>query len=321
MVFLCWALPALAQPAPSSDFGLDFVTVGDPGNPDADVSIYPSQIGQMPVGGVGYEYRIMRSKIDVGTWVEFVDFAYPYRNVIGVGDFGLLGDFIGVQNFNAQPGEEAGAFIRAGAADWATTGSWRAAAHFSNWLHNDKARTVGALMDGAYDFVNGGRDLFHEPDAKYWIPDIDEWSKAVYWDPDRYGPGEGGYWTQPNGSDTKLVPGVPGVGETPATIFRDGIALGLYPGVQSPWGLEDISGHGFEAARFDESVETVPGRRLRVASDTDELYEFWDQLGTYRSWGDGVPIGIRLAASVPAPGAGAALIGCGVVVCVRRRRR
>lgn len=75
---------------------------------------------------------------------------------------------------------------------------------------------------------------------------MDEWIKAVYFDPDHGGTGQAGWWDQPNGSDTPLIPGLPGEGETTADLFTDDgawfIPLGSYPDVQSPWGLLDVSG-------------------------------------------------------------------------------
>ena len=80
--------------------------------------------------------------------------------------------------------------------------TWRTAAKFSNWLHNDKASSIAALQDGAYDtstFTTNPNQTFndqltHHPVAKFWIPTLDEWIKAAHYDPNRYGPGEGGYW-------------------------------------------------------------------------------------------------------------------------------
>ena len=50
------------------------------------------------------------------------------------------------------------------------------------------------------------------PGAKYWIPTADEWLKAAHYDPDKFGPGLGGYRLFPNSSDALTQPGTPGVG-------------------------------------------------------------------------------------------------------------
>ncbi len=81
---------------------------------------------------------------------------------------------------------------------------------------------------------------------------MDEWIKAVHYDPNRHGDGEGGYWFYPDSSDAPLAPGPPGEGESSAgyqTADPDEpwrIPLGAYPGTQTPWGLLDASGGASE---------------------------------------------------------------------------
>lgn len=93
--------------------------------------------------------------------------------------------------------------------------SWFDAARFCNWLHFGKPNrgesvlgtTEGNSEVGAYD-----TGLFtyertvqkfetHNPNANYWIPTLDEWNKAAYFDPSKNG--DGGYWLYPTQSDTK----------------------------------------------------------------------------------------------------------------------
>jgi hypothetical protein len=138
---------------------------------------------------------------------------------------------------------------------------WRDAAMFCNWLTNDKSPSMAALQNGAYDTSTFGTkpngtftdQLTHNPGAKYWIPTIDEWFKAAHYDPDRYGPGQGGWWEYSHRSDKAPVPGPPGQGETSAGYQHPSvpggewdILLGAYPGTLSPWGLLDASGGATE---------------------------------------------------------------------------
>ncbi len=306
---------ASAQAPP--DHGFNFITIGDVGNPDADPATYPIPNFGPASGGVDYEYRIAKSKTNAGQWVEFVNAYYPYHNIPNDPlRIQLLGFNVGVTNPDAGPGEDPGAFIRRGGADWATTGSWNAAARFANWLHNGKVSEPWAFETGAYDFTQSDFPA-RSADAKFWIPSLDEWNKAVYWDPDHSGAGVGGYWMYPNSSDTPLVPGPPGVGETPALDFPRGTSLGQYSDVQTPWGLEDVSGHDFEFVEYREGAEFL----YSVGSNTSTLYETYDLLGGFTLSPDpntDFPSMFRIASAIPSPGA-AALLLVSIVILQRNR--
>lgn len=302
---------------PTGDYGLDFVTIGDPGNPHADPSTYHIPEFGRPSGRVDYNYRIMRSKVDVATWVEFVDVAYPIRSLIGVADFELLGDYVGVDDVFAKPGDDVTTFIRSGGGDWGTTTTWQAATRFANWLHNGKDNSVESFLTGAYDFASGDDLPQRSPDAKFWVPTLDEWNKAVYWDPNKDGPRLGGYWTQPNSSDTRLVPGLPGVGETPALNFLEAPNLGLYPDTQTPWGLIDVSGHRYEVATATEfrGVHGVASRRGPKYTVFDQLGSFASNITSYNS----STVGFRLAAQIPSPSTGIVMLAVFSFTSIRRR--
>ena len=104
-------------------------------------------------------------------------------------------------------------------------------------------------------------DYTRSPDARYWIPNVDEWLKAAYYDPNRFGPGLSSWWDFPNKTDQPLFIGFPaesGEIPIPTQVARQGItgetngsldnfpakgmSAGSYPWVQSPWGLRDVSG-------------------------------------------------------------------------------
>jgi formylglycine-generating enzyme len=93
--------------------------------------------------------------------------------------------------------------------------SWFDAARFCNWLHFGKPKlgesvlgtTEGTSEIGAYNtsLFSDGREIqnvkTHNPDAEYWVPSLDEWNKAAYFDPSKNG--SGGYWLFPTQSDEK----------------------------------------------------------------------------------------------------------------------
>lgn len=78
--------------------------------------------------------------------------------------------------------------------------SWFAAARFANWMHNG-ATTTADTETGAYS-LNGARTGFvgRNPDARWWIPSLNEWYKAAFYDPTRAGSQP--YWNYPTRSDT-----------------------------------------------------------------------------------------------------------------------
>ncbi|MCE7973686.1 MAG: hypothetical protein DYG92_05065 [Leptolyngbya sp. PLA1] len=149
----------------------------------------------------------------------------------------------------------------------------------------------------------------------------------MYYDPDKGGPGVGGYWLYPNASDTPLVAGLPGtgaecIGDTLITTNRrlGEWALGQYPATQTPWGLLDVS-------------STVPALTVTVAGPSDSLYAvgslaqshfyvLFDRIdGDTRGdvWG-GLGSAIRLASPVPSPGL-VVLLPAVALSSFRRRRR
>lgn len=210
-------MPSVAQP-PS--YGIDFVTIGDPGNvanflPDPSGVSFTEGRGSVP-----YEYRIGKMEITTSQWMEFAN-AYAVRG----GSFSTFArpSFWGGEFDPTYGGPGVRYRLRnlPGAANFPVVGiSWRECAQYCNWLHNEKATTLEAIGNGAYDastFVTNPNGTFgdqwtHNPGAKFWIPTLDEWIKAVHYDPARNGPGQGGWWLYPHGSDSPVIYGPPRAG-------------------------------------------------------------------------------------------------------------
>ena len=315
------------------DYDFEWVTIGDPGNEPYQGEIF--NIGKNR-GGVDYTYRMSKLETTSGQWLEFIRTAGPLLGDVGWGEpksFGYLrfgpGNYVPwTPNPDMTPVQGI---------------QWREAAMYANWLHNDKANTVEALMDGAYDVSTFGEDQFgvftdqatHHPDAKFWIPTLDEWIKAVHYDPNKGGPGESGWWQYPTTSDTAPIEGPPGEGET-SGYFGDwivdgvefpsfAIPLGAYPDVTSPWGLLDTSGGASEWTEeiFKQQARITEGRYAdysddpRFDPDTLLHYSLWPP-GNFPSFPKFETI--RLASAIPAPSSFAMYeIGCGAVFHWRKR--
>jgi len=106
--------------------------------------------------------------------------------------------------------------------------------------------------------------------------------KAAFYDPDRNGDGQGGWWTYSNGSDQPFVYGPPGVlvngqpatanagwsGDTHPGFSPYAVPLGAYTDVTSAYGLFDVAGGTSEWTEqvFQISDESLPRSRILLGS-------------------------------------------------------
>ncbi len=307
------ALVGSAQAQPVPDYDFDWAVIGDPGNrlpTDAEIDGELS----MPYGSVGYRYRISKKETTATQWIDFVRAYSPFWQ----GDPGspsLTGFWISYDYGSGAYSITDNAYQAPIATDFYL------AARYTNWLHNGKVNEAWAFETGAYDMTGSNLPQRSE-DARFWIPSYDEWVKAMHYDPNRYGEGEGGYWSYPNASNDFPVSGRPeDGGETNAGLIWgiDGIFwdVGSYPDVQSPWGLLDGSGG------VSEQTDTL-------------LFEAFIQDGSFFGYGVGytfvdnlnwnertIPFassGLRIAGIVPAPASSTVGIGLFVITFFRRKR-
>lgn len=202
-------LPARAQsPPPSYDF--DWATVTNAGNraanPDEAPFLFPPiHTPELLVGSDPYRYRISRTELTVEQHFEFVQAYAPYWTGGKPSASEFIGFFIGWtgSGYEIQPGYE----------KKASNMGWRTAARYCNWLHNGKVNEPWAFEDGAYDTSTFGTNPDgtitdqprHHPDAKFWIPTHDEWVKAAYYDPHRYGKGLRATGSTPMGARSRSL--------------------------------------------------------------------------------------------------------------------
>jgi hypothetical protein len=325
-----FATSAVAQVPP--DYGFDWVTIGAPGNRPT----IPSEMPLDPtlrVGAVDHEYRIMRSKLDVESYLEFVNAYAPFWHGSPT-DWELTGAFVVPEQ---QPQGGWTYQVRSGYEHCAARIEWQMAARYCNWLQNDKRPERAAFENGVYDTStfhftpnNWSAQLEPSPGAKYWIPSRDEWVKAAHFDPNRYGPGQGGYWEYPNGSNTPLIMGLPDQGgqrigdllwQTNPNHSQGGWPLGQYPHVQSPWGLIDISATVPDYTSFltNYATATLAMGGSLAGSAVYAAFDRIDLFGAGGVWGDTVGA-LRIASSVPST-ATAVWAAVGLVFLVTRRSR
>lgn len=203
-------------------FDIDFVTIGNPGNAD-DTTGNPD-----PAGEVDYTYRIGQFEISE----DMVNKANAE------GGLGLTHD-------------------NRGANKPASSISWFEAAQFVNWLNIDSGSTEAYKFNGSSfelwvpaDAGYNSDNLYRNSNAKYFLPSMDEWYKAAYFDPN-----SGVYFDYPTGSNS-VPDGIDFAGDTTFdAVFFDG---GSKPapnditdvGVLSPYGT---AGQGGNVNEWEET--------------------------------------------------------------------
>lgn len=183
---------------------LEFVTVGDPGNP-SEPCIGLDGWSNGDCGAVGYSYAIGKYEITVAQYTKFL-------NAVAVDDTNALYHPSMAANLNIAGIERAGS---PGSYSYSVVGSpnhpiayidWGDAARFANWLTNGQpmgSQNSVTTEDGSYSLDVALLAVSRKPGARFVIPTEDEWYKAAYYDPT---PGAGGgdnYWKYPVQTDVE----------------------------------------------------------------------------------------------------------------------
>jgi formylglycine-generating enzyme required for sulfatase activity len=178
---------------PAGSRSLELVDIGNPGNAADDTGY----------GSVSYPYRIGKYEVTAAQYVEFLNAVAReqdphglYSNNMeetagcGVDREGTKGNY----RYSVKP-ELANRPVN-------HLNFWDAC-RFCNWLHNGQGSAdteTGAYTLHGYS-GSDGRKIVRNPDARYFVPDEDEWYKAAYYDPKKSG--GAGYWDYPTRSDQR----------------------------------------------------------------------------------------------------------------------
>jgi formylglycine-generating enzyme required for sulfatase activity len=185
---------------------IDTVPIGNPGNA-ADLRYLD---GDHPggVGAVAYSFRIGATEITNTQYVEFLNAVAasdPYElwnEAMGIARTGIDGSYTyAVKPPEVGQGPSGGDYTYADKPVQFV--SWHDAIRFTNWLHNGQGGP-GSTEDGAYILLGGGptpinwMTITRNPEARWWLPNEDEWYKTAYHKNDGV---TGNYWDYPTGTN------------------------------------------------------------------------------------------------------------------------
>lgn len=307
----------LAHATPDSLFEWSTITHAGNAGYDRD-TINPYLTGR---GSVAYDYRIARDEVSSGQFITFLNTFTTQSDALAARIRPPVVWGGQVDQSYSGPGTRYQLRTDVAHADRLPIlgTNWRSAAYYINWMNNDLSTHASAIENGAYDastftgssFTGFSDQATHNPDARYWLPSMDEWLKAAHYDPNKDGQDQGGWWIYNNGSDTPLISGPPGIGDTSAdwVVNDDGrpaweTPLGSYPQTMSPWGLRDVSGGGGEWTEtwYPDQINLTdrvwmgsPAGSLSMADDATYF-------GGARVTSRGFNLSFRVASSVPSPG-------------------
>jgi formylglycine-generating enzyme required for sulfatase activity len=326
-------LAALLVALPAAAVEIEWVFVGDPGNPPdtaanaANCLNYAADCGSVP-----YVYYISKYEITNAQYAEFLNAVAAsdpnalYNPAMGWDVVPAIGGITrsgseGSFEYAVKPGFESKPV---------TYTSFYDAARFANWLQNGQptgGQAAGTTETGAYD-VALGANATREPGATVFLPSENEWYKAAYYD-SALNVGLGGYYDYPAGTDTPTFCGDPGPTPNTANCARDRYCqdtpttdVGAYSGSASPLGTFDQGGNVTE---WNEEIHEflVDGRGKRGGGSCSPGW----YLGSELAPGDLVAPaaaefgGFRVASLVPEPAQVLLVLTGGLVLAAVRRRR
>ena len=226
-------LPILFSAALLGTAHAQFVTVGDPGNPN------DQDYGPGAFGAVATTYAIGTYEVTLNQYAAFLnakaaadpfDLYNPamgtYLNTAGISRTGSSGSYVyGVIGTGTRP---------------VTYVSFYDAMRYANWLGNGGGS--GDTETGAYTLLGGtpvpsnGLTVTRNGGATVWVPSENEWYKAAYYQPFAAGGDVDGYWLLPTRTNTLPVSNSPGAGTNRGNFYDGDFAVtqsGSYSGTQN----------------------------------------------------------------------------------------
>lgn len=307
---------------------IEMVTVGNPGNAPAPVAGSPGQ--------VNYVFQIGKYEITAGQYTAFLN------AVASTDTYGLYNSSMtATAGCHIERDGTPGAYSYNVAADWANRPvnfvSWGDAARFANWMSNGQPhgnQDLNTTEDGSY-YLNGAttdaslQSVTRKTGASYVIPDVNEWYKSAFYDPDK--PNGAGYWRYPTRSDDFISNELSTTGTHNAN-FWDGLSdnpesytlgppyylteVGTFAGSPGPWGTFDQGGN---VAEWNETTLIGPsyGNRLALGGSWHDMALYMESISPLLLTAESNNLGFRMAL-VPEPSSLALLVLGGLLLTRRR---
>lgn len=283
------------EPAPQPPVQIEFVTVGDPGNPADSTGYgkvdYVFQIGKFEINNLQYA-AFLNAKAKSDPHSLYDPTASPANGIVRSGTEGSF-------SYSIKSGMERKPV---------TFVNFYKVMRFSNWLHNG-GTAASDTETGAYTFgADGSLPKKRNPGAQYFVPTENEWYKAAYYQPVGAGGPPNNYWLYATRSNVAPVPEPPPGGSNSAnyesalpssTTSAALTDVGAYVSARSYYGTFDQTGNVWE---WNETA-LLGGRSIRggspgePASKINSLFRF-DNFNDGAGWEQGC-CGFRLARAFP----------------------
>jgi len=207
--------------------------------------------------------------------------------------------------------------------------SWYEFAKFANYLNTSKGYQAAYNFnsDGTFQAWNTGQFINNNPfrhkDSRYFLPTLDEWHKAGYYDPLKNN-GSGGYWKYATRSDD--LPEQNLVGDTFWGANEVVWGRETFPGPSEVDNAGTLSAYGTmgqngNSGEWMEDVVDLTGEvRYKMGGHYAEKHDGFNYLALDKAYAKSRYITTRIA-MVPEPSALSLLaVGLGGLAMIRRRR-
>ena len=331
-ILICSLTAALVAAATTLPAAAQFVTVGDPGNPDDPSDGDSGRAGVQNCGAVSYTYAIGTYEVTISQYTAFLN-AVAATDTYDLYNPSMATDLnsAGILRLNS-PGSYSYSVIPGTGNKPVTYVSFYDAMRYANWLGTGNTETGAYTLLGGMPAPSNGLTVTRNGGAQFWIPSEDEWYKAAYYDTTVGAGGGDNYWLYPMRSDTVPTSNTPGAGTNRGNFYDGDFAVtqsgsydpgqnyltdaGAYTDSASYYGTYDQGGN---VSEWNDTIfEDSRGVRGGFQYALEIHMRSSDRSHSYPP-GEGNSYGFRVA-TVPEPAVSVSLILAGGMLLARRKR-